>query len=286
MRFKPPGYGWHVDLPDAHDYGPSHDALLEQFDDLSRLRGLGPRVDLRDYFEEAEHQQGLNSSTAHACAATLEYFESRSTGRRLDLSRAFIYAMSRRTDRVSGDGGASLRTTWKSIVRFGSPPDRYWPYSAEKFDEEPSPFLYGFARDYSAVTYVRLDQPDMSCDTVLKTLQSFLAAGFPCVFGFPIYSSMSDQPDIVLPGPADTLLGGQAVVAIGYDDSRRIASERGGLLVRNSWGNLWGDGGCGWIPYAYIRKKLARDFWTVVKAEWLSSGEFLRPEIPRHIATP
>jgi hypothetical protein len=35
-----------------------------------------------------------------------------------------------------------------------------------------------------------------------------------------------------------------------------------------------GDGGYGWLPYDYVSAGLAEDWWTLIKAEWVDSGEF------------
>jgi C1A family cysteine protease len=56
-------------------------------------------------------------------------------------------------------------------------------------------------------------------------------------------------------------------VAVGDDDQMKIKNRFGGdetfcaLLVRNSWMNDWGEDGDGWLPYEYIRRGLAEDFW-------------------------
>ena len=66
-------------------------------------------------------------------------------------------------------------------------------------------------------------------------------------------------------------------MAVGYDDDRLFRSYRGALLIRNSWGEGWAEKGSGWLPYDYVREELAADFWTVLKPDWLASGEFDRP---------
>jgi C1A family cysteine protease len=65
--------------------------------------------------------------------------------------------------------------------------------------------------------------------------------------------------------------GGQAVIAVGYDDRVTIGTQQGALLIRSSWGHDWGDEGHGWLPYAFTETRLAADFWTVFRKDWLEA---------------
>jgi C1A family cysteine protease len=65
-----------------------------------------------------------------------------------------------------------------------------------------------------------------------------------------------------MPSPNEQLLGGHAVLAVGYDDSQRR------FIIRNSWGKDWGMQGYFTIPYAYLLDdNLADDFWTIRQVE-------------------
>jgi C1A family cysteine protease len=65
-------------------------------------------------------------------------------------------------------------------------------------------------------------------------LKNFLAAGFPTMFGLTVYNFGNANGEFEFPGPSDRVQGGHAVVALGYDDNRKIGKEKGALKIRNS----------------------------------------------------
>ncbi|HTJ52914.1 MAG TPA: C1 family peptidase, partial [Cyclobacteriaceae bacterium] len=145
-------------------------------------------------------------------------------------------------------------------------------------------FCYSFAGNYKALKYYRLDPVGTTRAHLLSNVKNNLAAFFPSMFGFSVYNSFYQaQTTGKIPFPAatgDPFAGGHAVVAVGYDDSIKIKNTIGGtettgaLLIRNSWGN-WGPmGGYLWMPYDYILKGLATDFWTLSSAAYVASGQF------------
>jgi C1A family cysteine protease len=162
------------------------------------------------------------------------------------------------------------------MIRCGIPPERYWPYEASRVGEQPDAFLYSFDQPYRDIRYVRLDGRNSTGRETLQGLKAFLRAGFPCCFGFSVPSSLTDDGQIPYRPTFDSPLGGQAMVAVGYDD-RWLRGSRGALLVRSSWGSVWGDNGYGWLPYAYVEERLAVDFFTLLHPAWIASGEFDSP---------
>ncbi|MBI2399073.1 MAG: cysteine protease [Xanthomonadales bacterium] len=276
------GLGWQREIPDFRDYTSETESvatLLSKSGPLKRtLKGAPTVVDLRAFCSPVEDQEQLGSCTAHAGIGMLEYFERRAFGNHLDASRLFLYKVTRQLLGFAGDDGAYLRDTMKALVLFGVPPEKYWPYQQQRFNDEPSAFCFAYAQSYQTIEYYRLDSPSTPGGSLINKIRSSLAAGLPAMFGFTVYSSMPPLGDgkgeVPFPGAGDRVEGGHAVLAVGYDDKKQIGKCKGALLIRNSWSESWGEGGYGWLPYKYVEAGLATDFWTMVKAEFVDSEIF------------
>ena len=292
--------GWLPDYPDFRDHTmesdevPSRLKILGQKDSVKTMlkktsvaktaKAPPGRMDLRQWFSPVEHQGELGSCTANAGVGLVEYFEKRAHGKYIDASRLFLYKTSRNMAHSKGDTGAFLRTTMSAMVLFGVPPEDYWPYSVADFDREPTAFCYAFAQNYQAMDYYRLDPPGTPRAALLGKIKANLASGLPAMFGFTVFSSC-DQADttgrIPYPTIGEKNLGGHAVVAAGYDNQMKIKNTvsgaketTGALLIRNSWGKDWGEDGYGWLPYDYVLKGLAIDWWSLLKNEWVDTWNF------------
>jgi C1A family cysteine protease len=284
---EPLGLGWLRDLPDFRDYTPDEETVKPQLEAIgaadAEAVAAPASVDLRPYCSPIENQGSLGSCTANATVGLVEYFERRAHGRFIDASRLFLYKATRDLLHWTGDTGAYLRSTMGALALFGVPPEEYWPYNIARFDIEPSSFLFSFAANYKAIKYYRLDPTGTSPAALLTRIKANLASGLPPIFGFTVYSSISQAANsgkIPYPANGDRVVGGHAMLVVGYDDQMTItnsvsgASTTGALIVRNSWGTGWGDHGYGYLPYDFVIHRLAVDFWSLVKEGWTDTGPF------------
>lgn len=279
--------GWLPDLPDIRDYTMDNakiKPLLQAIKfDTSEKKRARKSIDLSRWCSPIEHQEDLGSCSAHAGVGLLEFYERKNHGKHIDASRLFLYKATRNLLHFEGDSGASLRATMAAMVLFGVPPEEYWTYDIEYFDDEPPAFCYSFAQNYQALKYFTLDPPTLSKQDVLEMLKLFLANGLPSMFGFSVYNSYLDVGKdgyIPFPGDTESNLGGHAVMAVGYDDSLIIVNKeagfetKGAIKIRNSYGKGWGNKGYGWLPYDYILEGIAEDFWALAYNEWVDTKKF------------
>ena len=244
--------GWKRDIPDGRDL-----VYKTAFPFYKRFPKL---VDLRNLCPSVVYDQGdLGSCTANALAAAMEFERLKQKLPDFIPSRLFIYYQERILEgTVDSDEGAMLRDGMKALAKWGVPPEEPdWPYDISKFKDKPSDIAYQDALQNKALQYLRVNQS-------LNAMKDCLASGYPFVYGFSVYESfMSDSAAltgiITMPNfNRESNLGGHAVMAVGYDDSKNC------FISRNSWGDTWGDKGYFYIPYKYLtNSNLAADFWTV-----------------------
>lgn len=251
------GFGWVPDVPDFRDhkykapYGTAKSIPASA--DLTRIKG---------YFDPYD-QLKLGSCTGNAIAGALQ-FDALVQGAPLTEcpSRLFVYFGERVIEGTVGqDAGASLRDGIKVVSKYGTPPESVWPYSddASTFKKTPSPDAFKAALTDRAVSYRRLTR-----DASLTQMRAALGVeGKPFVFGFSVYESfMSDAVAntgvVPMPSPGEVLLGGHAVLAVGFDTLKQL------VKCRNSWGTDHGDKGHFYLPFGYFTDRgLSSDFWVI-----------------------
>ena len=217
---------------------------------------LPAAVDLRSGCGEVYYQLPLQSCSANALSSMLTFVGNVEKRPIPPPSRLFIYYNTRKLDgTLPADGGATIRNAIKAVAKTGSCSETLWPYDATKAADEPPAPCYDDARSTRALQYFRLTQD-------LDHLRGCLAEGYAFMFGMQIYnqSFAAAQTSGVLemPKPGETVMGGHAVLVIGYDHTAQT------FTVLNSLGAKWGSAGYFTIPYAFMTDAtLAYDFWTI-----------------------
>jgi C1A family cysteine protease len=244
-------YGWNPDIPDQRDY--LYKGIMPKI-------AIPSKIDLRKTCSAIEDQGNLGSCTAQALVGALEFLEVKDKVPYVNLSRRFLYYNERVIyHSVNEDSGAMIRDGIKSLYHEGVCTERKCPYRISSFASKPSKASYVDALEHQIIEYRRL--------LAIQEMKVCLADGFPFVFGFSVYESFeSDEVTKTgiasMPKRSESLLGGHAVLAVGYDE---IAKS---FLVRNSWGTKWGMKGYFTLPYGYFtNRNLSDDFWTIRRGE-------------------
>ncbi len=241
-------YGWMPDVPDHRDLVYA----------AARITTLPPSVDLRPGCPPVYDQGQLGSCTANAIAAAIQFEQIRQKEPKpFAPSRLFIYYNERVMEHTVGqDAGAQIRDGMKSVNHIGACPETDWPYVITKFAQKPPTRAFKDARLGKALSYQRVVQ-------TLDQMKGCLASGLPIVLGISVYESFESQQVarsgiVPMPPISEKLLGGHAILAVGYND----AEQR--FVMRNSWGTSWGMQGYFTIPYAYLTdSNLCDDLWMI-----------------------
>jgi C1A family cysteine protease len=241
-------YGWTPDVPDQRDFVFA----------ARRVTPPPPSVDLRPGCPPVYDQGQLGSCTANAIGAAIQFEQIRQKeSKPFAPSRLFIYYNERVMEHTVGqDAGAQIRDGIKSVNHIGACPETDWPYVITKFTQKPPARAFKDAPLGKALSYQRVVQ-------TLDQMRGCLAEGFPIVLGISVYESFESRQVaksgvVPMPAKSEKLLGGHAILAVGYHDGEQR------FIMRNSWGTSWGMKGYFTIPYAYLTdSNLCDDLWMI-----------------------
>jgi hypothetical protein len=236
-----------------HDKYDSRDFLY----DKSKNIKLPESFDLRPSAPTVYDQGNEGSCTANAgCAARTMLAKDLN----LYLSRAFLYYNERLLEgSTSEDSGASMRDIVKATQNYGICVDGEMPYINGNFATVPTQQNYTDAKAYAIGSYTRLSN-------VSDIQQTLVTRSQPVLIGMEVYASMESDSVTetgVLPMPKETInkLPAKKLLRKLLDFVFKKKAATGYLIIRNSWGENWGDHGYFYMPYEYVNADYAYDFW-------------------------
>lgn len=246
-------YGYRVSPPDDRDKIARPPDLIKNEVDLR----TGPMPLVWD-------QGQLGSCTANAVAAALQYdlsldrvAQGETKARR--RSRLDIYYGERALEGELGQGdtGAYGRDGFKFAQQTGALLEKVWPYQIETFEDPPPT---GYKRHKLTKPYAVVAADRTQIKAVLSNNQT-VAYGFTAYTSFES-SGVANTGIVPMPLSSEAEVGGHEMLIVGY-----LAAHPDHALVRNSWGDGWGQGGYCLFPWAYLEDtSLSHEFRTIVRA--------------------
>ncbi|WP_295667594.1 C1 family peptidase [uncultured Mucilaginibacter sp.] len=241
--------GWIKDKPDSRDF--KYGAVNQT------VNVLPPKVDLRPHCPPVYNQGQYNSCTGNAIGGAFEYEMIKQGITDFTPARLFIYYNERVAEGdITADSGAQIRTGMKIVNTLGVCNETLWPYNGNDLITKPTDDCYQDVLNNVVTQYLSLSND-------LAQLKTCLYNGSPFVMGIILHSSfdngmVAQTGYASVPAPGELVVGGHAVLAVGYNDKEQY------FIVRNSWGTDWGDGGYFYLPYDYVaNSSLAKDFWSI-----------------------
>jgi len=218
---------------------------------LEAERNLPERVNHTSGMSPVKDQGQLGSCVSFAVAAMKEWQEKReheeelAKGKRgrkkvYNYSEAWIYWNAKKIDPWPNEEGTSIRYAMKVLQKIGVPTEKGWPYKDVGDIGEPKKWAKLVARWALIDSYLRIDT---LTELRLALIDGPVPIGIPCFYEIFFVDESGLVP---YPADPDTVYGGHAVCAVGYDNDKQL------IKFKNSWGKNWGDNGYGYLPYKYI----------------------------------
>lgn len=275
---------WHKPEGTLRDFEYKEQPLDEKYVPKSGLK-IRETVDLRNFFPPVRNQKELGSCTSFAVTAMYEGMMARGGVRHGEyLSPGYIFFYS---NILKGrpQGGSNFHDQLEVLGMRGVCSDNLYAYNPSEPTRKPSAEA---EEDAGRHRVLKAKQIELSNNTdkgkAIKqnhtTITSALSEGFPVGISLKIYDNLGKEGPFILhpsESPNAKEEGFHAMVIVGYSE------ENGFYIVRNSWGEDFGDNGYCYVPSTYIDDGDYLDFACII-TEITDTSEGDLKEIPTVLA--
>jgi hypothetical protein len=211
-------------------------------------------VDLRPGVDNVEDQGRIGSCTAMGTHKIVEIALER-LGRRVNLSPMYQFFYAQEKGRPFVGDGAKLIHAIEVLMERGTCTEKLWPHIEANYKVKPPPECDVEAEQYKLVTgWEWYNSPT----TMVEEITTWLAQGKPVTANMEVMQSLVNEGNLQhnwrefswenVSNFNNASLGDHNVVIIGYS----YPAQR--ILVQNSWGPQWADGGFFGVPFSMVPK--------------------------------
>lgn len=200
-------------------------------------------VDLRTSFPLIKDQGVLGTCSVFSLVSIYEYILKK-TERVKDLSERFVYFNIMEESGKMEDCGSSLYDVVESISQYGVCSEQLCKYDIKLYRNKPSEEAYieAQAHKIQCARNVKINHHDLT---------AALSEGYPIAISLKIFESFGENRNGFVYRPTNEEIasgeyGNHAMVICGYSSEEKV------YIVRNSWGDKFGDKGYCYIPFSYI----------------------------------
>lgn len=217
-----------------------------------------PSVDLRPFFSPVRDQGPVGSCTAFAVTGIYEAIMNRnnpSLDGGANMSERYIFYHTN-ISKGRANEGSSFSDQLNALGRHGICEEALFPYVVEIMNEAPGEAAIADALKHrvTLAKQVPLKSEGSKYDCMRANhlmLTSALSEGYPVGISLKVFDDFGSQPGGHVPRPSDDAVlhaehGHHAMVLAGYSERDKC------YIVRNSWGEGFGDKGYAYISAAYI----------------------------------
>jgi len=182
-----------------------------------------PTLDLRSQLTAVKDQGKTDTCAGQTAACIKEYQEFHDTQVRADFSPQYVY-----NNRVNKpEAGMYGRDVMRIMHELGVATEYAYPFGST---QDPSDDVIAQAKEYRVKEYARVQTIDGAKEALFQD--------GPLYISFPVFNYGTAMWK---PRPSETQRGGHAMAVVGYNAK--------GFIIRNSWGDKWGDKGHCIYPY-------------------------------------